>query len=63
MEANMEILSVGDLGHLTRDELCDLSQRIEMSLPQLAAGSLMRMNALASLANIRRVMLTRGLSY
>ena len=59
----MDILSVGDLMHLTRDELCDFSEQIERRLTQLEAGSVARTNALTGIANIRRVMLARGFSY
>ena len=55
----MEILTVGDLWHLTRDELCDLWDRIQAILPSLEAGSVARWNALQSLSNITRVLNTR----
>jgi hypothetical protein len=59
----MEILSIGDLMHLTRDELCALSQRVEQSLANFEAESADRANALVTLANIRRVMAIRDLSF
>jgi hypothetical protein len=46
---------------LTRDELCDLAARITHKLPELDAGTVARFNALASLDNIRRVMVLRHL--
>ena len=53
--------TIGELMHLTRDELCDLATRIEQALPNLEAGSVKRLNALTSLMNIRRVMVLRDL--
>lgn len=63
MGAMIEILTISELMHLTREELCDLSMRIEQGLAELEAGSIGRTFALASLANIRRVMLMRGLNF
>jgi len=63
MEEIMAHWTVGELMHLTRDELCDLSQRIELSLIELEAGSVARSNALASIVNISRVMQLRGWSF
>jgi hypothetical protein len=60
MEAKLNILSIDEFMHLTRDELCDLSQRIEQALAHLEPGSLARTNALASIVNIRRAMLAHG---
>ena len=55
----MLLLTITELMHLTRDELCDLADRIAQTLPELDAGTLARSNALASLDNIRRVMVLR----
>ena len=54
-------LTISELMHLTRDELCDLADRIAAILPELEAGSRERLSALTSLDNIRRVMLRRDL--
>jgi hypothetical protein len=48
---------------LTRDELCDLAGRIEGTLSSFERGTAERVNALTSLDNIRRVMVSRGLHY
>jgi hypothetical protein len=61
MEETMLLLTITELMHLTRDELCDLADRIMLTLPELDAGTLARSNALASLDNIRRVMVLRDL--
>jgi hypothetical protein len=53
--------TITELMHLTRDELCDLADRITAMLPDLEAGSLERLMALTSLDNIRRVTLRRDL--
>jgi hypothetical protein len=58
----MEILTVSELWHLTRDELCDLWDRMIGMLPDLEAGSVARWNALQSLANITRVLNSRRLT-
>jgi hypothetical protein len=42
--------------HLTRNELCDLAERIGLALPELDAGTVARHEALTSLDNIRKVM-------
>ena len=62
MGARMEY-SFDELRHLMREELCDLSQRLERSLVHYDGDSLRRMRILATLANIRRVMLLRGLHF
>jgi hypothetical protein len=59
----MDLLTIGELMHLTRDALCDLSQRIEQTIPKLGTGTVARANALVSLENIKRVMLMRGLHF
>lgn len=53
--------TVTELMHLTRDELCNLAERIEAILPELEVGSLERLSALTSLYNIRWVMVSRDL--
>ncbi len=53
--------TIGELMHLTRDELCDLAGRIALTLPDLEVGCVERSNALMSLENIRRVMVVRDL--
>jgi hypothetical protein len=60
MEETM-LWTISELMHLTRDELCDLAARIAHKLPELEAGTVARSNALASLDNIRRVMVMRDL--
>lgn len=59
----MDEFSINDLMHLTRENLCGLSQRIEHLLPGLEAGTAGRSRALQTLANIRRTMLMRGLYF
>lgn len=56
----MAIWTLQELMQLTRDELCDLATHIERALSKAEAGSVRRTNALASLENIRRVMVLRG---
>jgi len=63
MEETMALWTIGELMHLTRDELCNLGGRIEHALSNLEAGSDERINALTSLDNIRRVMARRGLHH
>jgi hypothetical protein len=60
MEETM-LWTISELMHLTRDELCDLAARISHKLPELEAGTVARHDALASLDNIRRVMVLRNL--
>ena len=60
---NMQPWTIAELTHLTRDELCNLADRIARVLPDLEAGTVERINALTSLDNIRRVMIWRGLHY
>lgn len=52
-----------NLMHLTRDELCDLVGRIEGARSCFAPVTTDRLNALTSLGNIRRVMVSRDLHY
>ena len=61
MEGTMLDWTITELMHLTRDELCNLAERIAAILPELEAGSLERLNALTSLDNIRSLMLRRDL--
>jgi hypothetical protein len=61
MEETMSLWTVAELMHMTRDELCDFAARISHKLPELEAGAVARTNALASLNNIRRVMVLRDL--
>jgi hypothetical protein len=61
MEETVPLWTVTELMHLTRDELCDLADRIVTIVPELEAGSLERLRALTSLDNIRRVMALRDL--
>jgi hypothetical protein len=61
MEETMSLWTVTELMHLTCDELCDLAARIIFKLPDFEAGTVARTNALASLDNIRRVMVLRDL--
>ena len=55
--------TISELMQMTRDELCNLATTIEQSLPEFAAGTVERLDALTSLCNIRRVMALRGLHY
>jgi hypothetical protein len=63
MEETMRLWTITELMHLTRDGLCNLAADIAGSLPGFEAGTVERLNALASLDNIRRVMVLRGLHY
>jgi hypothetical protein len=56
----MTLWTLTDLMHLTRRELCALACRIAASLPEFESGSVERHNALASLSNIRRVLVQRN---
>jgi hypothetical protein len=62
MEETM-LWTICELMHLTRNELCNLAARIELSLPEFEAGTVERLNTLTSLNNIRRVMVWRDLHY
>jgi hypothetical protein len=59
----MIILTIDELMLLTRDELCALVERLELTLRNLEPGSAARTEALASLASIRRIMLRRGFHF
>jgi len=57
------LCTISELMHLTRDELCNLATAIEQSLAEFETGTVERLDALASLGNIRRVMVWRDLHY
>ena len=59
----MQVWTINELMHLTREELCGLTGQIERSLRAFDPGTVERPNALTSLDNIRRVMSWRGLHY
>ena len=59
----MALWTIGELMHLTRDDLCNLAGCIEHGLSDLESGSVERLNAVTSLDNIRRIMVLRGLHY
>ncbi|MGY8666168.1 hypothetical protein Q3C01_27985 [Bradyrhizobium sp. UFLA05-109] len=59
----MPLLTISELMHLTRDELCKIASEIEQGLPECEAGTSERLNALTSLENIRRVMTIRGFQF
>ena len=61
MEETMLLWTIAELMHMTRNELCDLADRIALRLPELEAGSMARHNALTSLDNIGKVMRLRDL--
>ncbi|MGY8681264.1 hypothetical protein Q2941_26240 [Bradyrhizobium sp. UFLA05-153] len=63
MEDTMQLWTINELTHLTRDELCDLASRIEGALPGFEPGTVRRLNALTSLDNIRRAMVSRRLHF
>jgi hypothetical protein len=63
MEETMLLYTIAELMHLTRNELCDLADRIEHVLPDLESGSVLRHHALTSLENIRRVLALRKLRF
>ena len=55
----MLLWTIAELIHMTRNELCDLSERLAFKLPELEAGTVARHDALTSLDNIRKVMRLR----
>lgn len=59
----MGLWTIGELMHLTRDELCNLAGTIVQSLTEFEAGTIERLDALTSLDNIRRVMVRRDLNF
>jgi hypothetical protein len=61
MEEAMKLdWTITELMHLTRNELCELSDRLLKALHEFEAGSRERTDALISLTNIRRVMRLRN---
>jgi hypothetical protein len=56
----MQVWTITELLHMTREQLCELRCDIERMLNGLKAGTVARGNALTSLENIRRVMLRKG---
>jgi hypothetical protein len=63
MEETMQLWTITELMHLTRQELCELASEIEHVLLYIEAGTVDRCYALTSLDNIRRVMELRGLHF
>ncbi|MHC2435301.1 hypothetical protein [Bradyrhizobium sp. USDA 4451] len=59
----MELWTISELMHFTRDELCRLSTEIEHVLPRHEPGTVERLHALSTLENIRRVMAIRGFHF
>ena len=59
----MQLWTINELMHLTREELCGLDTELAGVLRVLEAGTVARLYALASLDNIRRVMIRRGLHF
>ena len=59
----MQVWTINELMHLTREELCRLTGQIEQSLPGFDPGTVERLHALTSLDDVRRVMSWRGLHY
>ena len=58
----MRVLTITELMHLTRIELCDLVNRITNELPTFPEGSPERTNALITLRNIRYVLARQDFS-
>lgn len=56
----MQLWTINELMHLTRDELCRLALKTEHDIRGLEAGSIRRGDAVTTLENIRRVMTIRG---
>jgi hypothetical protein len=63
MEEPMLPLTMDELMYLARDELCGLAASLSQALAGLEAGTAARLNILASLENIRRIMVRRGLHF
>jgi hypothetical protein len=63
MEEAMQVWTINELMHLTREELCNLVGEIDQVLHSFEPGTIDRLNALTSLDNIRRVMSWRGLHH
>jgi hypothetical protein len=62
-EDAMQLCTFNELMLMTREELCDLNARLERELMRHEAGSVARINLLASLKTIRKVMVLRGLHF
>jgi hypothetical protein len=60
MEKKMMVLTLIELLHMTRIELCDLAAQITNALPGLPEASDAYANARMNLRNIRRVLAVRG---
>ena len=58
----MRELTINELMHLTRIELCDLINRITIELPKSPEGSPERAAAFAGLRNIRLALARRDFS-
>jgi hypothetical protein len=56
----MQLWTFNELMLMTREELCDLTAKLERELMRYKAGSVARANLLASLKTIRKVMVLRG---
>jgi hypothetical protein len=63
MEEKMQPWTINELMQLTRMELCDLAADLVGILKMVEAGTVARLQILASLDNIRRVMTRRGLQF
>ncbi|UFW90487.1 hypothetical protein BjapCC829_18905 [Bradyrhizobium barranii] len=59
----MQPWTINELMQLTRLELCDLDADLVGTLRMFEAGTVARLQVLASLDNIRRVMTRRGLQF
>ncbi|WP_035661853.1 hypothetical protein [Bradyrhizobium sp. Ec3.3] len=59
----MLLWTIGELMHLTRDELCNLDGNLRHALAEFEAGTCERYAVLTTLNNIRRAMGRRGLHY
>ena len=59
----MQLWTISELMHLTRDELCNLDGRMRHLLAECEAGTRARHDVLTTIDNIRRVMSSRGLRY
>jgi len=58
----MRLMTINELLHLTRRELCDLAARITADLRHYPEGSVEHGNALTNLRNIRWVLARRDFS-
>lgn len=55
----MRVLTIVELLHLTKIELCNLAAKVANDIPMLLEGTQQRANALTSLRNIRFVLARR----